>query len=89
MANAGAPEALLQVLREAEGMHAPAVAAAACNAMRRIAVNDDICGECAELGGVQATMQVPPPFFRPDTHPLRLSGKLAAHLQSILAFPLR
>ena len=88
MANAGAPEALLQVLREAEGMHAPAVAAAACNAMRRIAVNDDICGECAELGGVQAPCRCLP-LFRPDTHPLRLSGKLAAHLQSILAFPLR
>jgi hypothetical protein len=57
IAKAGATEALLGVLTGEEASHAPAVAAAVCNAMRRIAVNDDICNEWAELGGVEVTMQ--------------------------------
>lgn len=34
------------------------MAAAACNALRRLAVNDDICNEFADTGGVDTTMQV-------------------------------
>lgn len=57
IAKAGAPEALLLVLRSEQGRE-PGVAAAACNALRRIAVNDDICNEFADAGGVDTTMQV-------------------------------
>ena len=57
IAKAGAPEALLRVLQGERGRE-PAVAAAACNALRRLAVNDDICNEFADAGGVDTTMQV-------------------------------
>ena len=57
IATAGAPEALLHVL-QSEKKREPAVAAAACNALRRIVVNDDICNKFADAGGVDTTMQV-------------------------------
>lgn len=58
VANAGVPEALLHILQGEAQACAPAVAAAVCNAMRRIAVNDDICNDFADKGGLAATLHV-------------------------------
>ncbi|KAK9915509.1 hypothetical protein WJX75_000068 [Coccomyxa subellipsoidea] len=61
IANAGALEAMYGILHwenntEVAAGH-PDLVAAVCGAMRRIAVNDDICTEFADLGGLNATMQ--------------------------------
>ncbi|CAL8469870.1 g9412 [Coccomyxa elongata] len=61
IANAGALEAMFNILQRenstaATGGH-PELVAAVCGAMRRIAVNDEICTEFADLGGLAATMQ--------------------------------
>lgn len=62
MANAGALKALLGLLQRENSAAAaagnPDLLAAVCGAMRRIAVNDDICTEFADMGGLAATMQV-------------------------------
>ncbi len=56
LAKEGAPLALLAVLRRAGA--APEVVAAACGAVKRLAVNEDICMEFADAGGVQACLEV-------------------------------
>ena len=56
LAQAGAPLALLAVLRPAGA--APEVVAAACGAVKRLAVNEDICMEFADAGGVKACLEV-------------------------------
>ena len=60
IAKAGAPEAMLAAMRDhlAGGAAAPQIPTAICNALRRIAVNDDICKDFADAGGVTVTMQV-------------------------------
>lgn len=64
IANAGALEAIFNILQRENSTAAaaghPELVAAVCGAMRRIAVNDEICTEFADLGGLAATMQVPP-----------------------------
>ena len=40
------------------GTMVPQIPTAICNALRRIAVNDQICMEYADAGGVTVTMQV-------------------------------
>ena len=42
----------------ASGTAAPQIPTAVCNALRRIAVNDQICMDFADAGGVTVTMQV-------------------------------
>lgn len=42
----------------AASAHTPQVPTAVCSALRRIAVNDEICMEFADAGGVTVTMQV-------------------------------
>lgn len=65
IANAGALEAMYGILHRENNTEVaaghPDLVAAVCSAMRRIAVNDDICTEFADLGGLNATMQVLPP----------------------------
>ena len=60
IAKAGAPEAMLAAMQDhmAASAHTPQVPTAVCSALRRIAVNDDICKEFADAGGVTVTMQV-------------------------------
>ncbi|BDA43881.1 Armadillo repeat-containing protein 6 [Coccomyxa sp. Obi] len=61
IANAGALEAMFGILQRENSTAAaaghPELVAAVCGAMRRIAVNDEICTEFADLGGLAATMQ--------------------------------
>ena len=65
IANAGALEAMYSILHRENNTEAaaghPDLVAAVCGAMRRIALHDDICTEFADLGGLNATMQVLPP----------------------------
>ena len=51
---------MLEAMRDhiASGAHVPQIPTAVCSALRRIAVNDDICMEFADAGGVAVTMQV-------------------------------
>ena len=42
----------------AGGAMVPQIPTATCNALRRIAVNDQICIDFADAGGVTVTMQV-------------------------------
>lgn len=51
---------MLKAMRDhmASGAHVPQIPTAVCSALRRIAVNDDICMEFADAGGVTITMQV-------------------------------
>ena len=60
IAKAGAPEAMLAAMRDhvASGTAAPQIPTAVCSALRRIAVNDQICMDFADAGGVTVTMQV-------------------------------
>ena len=60
IAKAGAPEAMLAAMRECTtgAERASQLVTAVCGALRRIAVNDDICTEYADAGGVAVTMQV-------------------------------
>ncbi len=60
IAKAGAPEATLAAMQDhlASGTHVPHIPTAVCNALRRIAVNDQICMEFADAGGLTVTMQV-------------------------------
>ena len=60
IAKAGAPEAMLAAMRDhmGGGTMVPQIPTAICNALRRIAVNDQICMEYADAGGVTVTMQV-------------------------------
>ena len=60
IAKAGAPEAMLAAMRDrmTRAERAPQLVTAVCGALRRIAVNDDICTEYADAGGVAVTMQV-------------------------------
>ena len=60
IAKAGAPEAMLAAMRDCptSAERAPQLVTAVCGALRRIAVNDEICTEYADAGGVAVTMQV-------------------------------
>ncbi|KAK9843790.1 hypothetical protein WJX81_006589 [Elliptochloris bilobata] len=59
LAKAGAPAALLAILQRGDGELArPDVAAAVCGALKRLAVNDEICVEFADAGGVDTCLQV-------------------------------
>jgi hypothetical protein len=61
MAKSGALPPLLDVLRrglDSGGVADAAQIAAACAALRRIAVNDDICKEAADAGAVEVLKKV-------------------------------
>lgn len=58
IAKAGAPEAMLAAMHRHIGTPIQQIPTAICSALRRIAVNDDICKEFADAGGVTVTMQV-------------------------------
>ncbi len=72
IANAGALEAMFGILQRENSAAAatghPELVAAVCGAMRRIAVNDELCTEFADLGGLAATMQVPSVPFLTSKH---------------------
>lgn len=57
LAKAGAPATLLAILQRGSASAEPDVAAAACSAIKRLAVNDEICTEFADAGGVETCLQ--------------------------------
>ncbi len=60
LAKAGAPAALLAILQRGSAMAEPDMAAAACGAIKRLAVNDEICTDFADAGGVETCLQARP-----------------------------
>ena len=58
LSKAGAPLTLLQLLPTAEEQAAPGLIADVCMAIKKLAVNDDICKELADAGALDITLPV-------------------------------
>ena len=58
LSKAGAPLRLLQLLPRADEQAVPGLIADVCMAIKKLAVNDDICKELADAGALDITLPV-------------------------------